>query len=201
MTLATDKPCSTNTASVTQSNAADTAQPKPNDSARCRHFTADGRRCRLAVLDPRSHLCFRHSALLAVSQPQNDSEDLSAELLPELSQFSSGLDIHKFLARLLILIIKGRISPRRASVMAYVTNQLLHSHRAIARDNHVPAQDERLEFDFSDWPGPPHESGIKGPPCYVRAVLAGHQPDPRSKPPKPDSRSMETNIPLDRPNR
>ena len=202
MNLATDKPSSTNTASITQSNATDTAQPKPNDSARCRHFTADGRRCRLAVLDTRSHLCFRHSALLAASQPpQNDSEDLSAELLPELSQFSSGLDINKFLARLLILITKGRISPRRASVMAYVTNQLLHSHRAIARDNTVKPQDERLEFDFSDSPGPAGPSGIKGPACYVRAVLAGHQPDPRSKPPKPDSRILETNIPLDRPNR
>ena len=181
MTLATDKPSYTNAASLTQTGVTDTAQPKAKAADRCRHFTADGRRCRLAVLDPRSHLCFRHSALLAAPQPQNDSEDLSAELLPELSQFNSGIDINKFLARLLILITKGRISPRRASVMAYVTNQLLHSHGAIARDNIVKPQEERLEFDFSDWSGPPHESGIKGPACYVRAVLAGHQPDPRKK--------------------
>jgi hypothetical protein len=52
--------------------------------------------------------------------------DLSAELLPELSQFSSGLDINK--------------------------------------------------------PGE-------------------HFPDPRSKPAKPEGRIMETNVPLDRPNR
>jgi len=182
MTLTTDKPCSTNTASVTQSNATDTAQPKPDDSARCRHFTADGRRCRLAVLDHRSHLCFRHSALLAASQPpQNDSEDLSAELLLELSQFSSGVDINKFLARLLILITRGRISPRRASVMAYVTNQLLHSHRAIARDNHLQPQQETIDWDFSHWLGPPDENGLKGPAVYKRAVLAGRVPDPRKK--------------------
>jgi hypothetical protein len=141
--------------------------------------------------------------LLAASQPpQNDSEDLSAELLPELSQFSSGVDIHKFLARLLILITKGRVSPRRASVMAYVTNQLLHSHRAIALDNHVQTQqEERLEFDFSDWPEPEDGSGIKGPACYVRAVLAGRLPDPRSKAAQQKDRIVETNIPLDRPNR
>jgi hypothetical protein len=65
-----------------------------------------------------------------------------AELLPELSQFSSGLDIRKFLARFLILITKGRVSPRRASVMAYVTNQLLHFHRAISRDNLLQTQEE-----------------------------------------------------------
>ena len=159
MTLATDNPRSTNAASSTQTEAAEAAQPKAQAAARCRHFTADGRRCRLAVLDARSHLCFRHSALLAASQPQqNDSEDLSADLLPELSEFNSGVDIKMFLARLLILITKGRISPRRASVLAYVTNQLLHSHRAIARDNHVQAQQEEpIEFDFSHWPGPPDE--------------------------------------------
>ncbi len=113
------------------------AKPSSANHPRCRHFTADGRRCRLAVLDARSHLCFRHSALIAaVSQPpQNESEDLSAELLPELSDFNSGLDINKFLARLLVLVTRGRITPRRASVLAYITNQLLHSHRAIARDN------------------------------------------------------------------
>ncbi len=106
------------------------AKPSSANHSRCRHFTADVRRCRLAVLDTRSHLCFRHSALLAaVSEPpQNDTEDLSSDLLPELSEFNSGVDINKFLARLLVLVTKGRISPRRASVLAYITNQLLH-HR------------------------------------------------------------------------
>jgi hypothetical protein len=78
--------------------------------------------------------------LLDVSQRlQNDSEDLSAEL----SQFSSGADINKFLARLLILI---------------------HSHRAIARDTvEKPQQEESIEWDFSHWPGPPDADGLKGP--------------------------------------
>jgi len=182
MTLATDKPSSINAAGFTQAEVTDTAQPKAKAAARCRHFTADGRRCRLAVLDTRSHLCFRHSALLAAPQPQNDSEDLSAELLPELSQFDSSVDMNKFLARLLILITKGRVSPRRASVMAYVTNQLLHSHRVIARDNLVkPQQEESLVLDFNDWSGPEDGSGIRGPACYRRAVESGALPDPRKK--------------------
>ncbi len=155
-----------------------TLEPSKTSSTkhpRCRHFTADGRRCRLAVLDDRSHLCFRHSALIAgVSQPpQNDSEDLSAELLPELSEFSLGTDIRQFLARLLVLVTKGRISPRRASVLAYITNQLLHSHGAIARDNLLQTQKEKdrpLVFDYSDWPDPQDGSGIKGPAVVRRAA-------------------------------
>jgi hypothetical protein len=48
--------------------------------------------------------------------------------------------------------------------MAYVTNQLLHSHRAIARDTvEKPQQEEAIEWDFSHWPGPPDADGLKGP--------------------------------------
>jgi hypothetical protein len=126
---------------------------------RCRHFTADGRRCRLAVLDTRTNLCFRHSALLASASlsSHNDSEDLSADLLPELSEFASGIDIRQFLARLLTLVAKGRISPRRASVLGFITSQLLHSNRAVILET-APAKDQprRIIIDMPepdrDWP-------------------------------------------------
>ena len=115
------------------------AKPSSINHSRCRHFTANGARCRLPVLDTTSHLCFRHSSLGAAASQlsPNDSEDLSADLLPELSEFSSGDDIRKFLARLLVLVTKGRISPRRASVLGYITNQLLHSHRAVRQEQPV----------------------------------------------------------------
>jgi hypothetical protein len=97
-------------------------------------------------VDTRSGFCFRH----AKPQPaSSDSDDLSAELLPELSEFSSGADICQFLARLLIQVTKGRVSPRRASVLAYITNQLLHSHRAIDREtNGDPDADPVIIFDM-----------------------------------------------------
>src|SRR6266852_4231239 len=134
------------------------SRPNSIKHPRCRHFTADGTRCRLPILDTRSHLCFRHSALsAAVAQPpQNDSEDLSPDLLPELSEFDSAVDINKFLARLVVLVTKGRISPRRASVLAYITNQLLHSHRAIDRENFLQLEDSgppRLEAGDIPRPG------------------------------------------------
>jgi len=98
---------------------------------RCRHYTDRGRRCQLPVVDTRSGFCFRH----AKPQPApSDSVDLSAELIGELSEFEFAVDINKFLAKLLVLLTKGRVSPRRASVLADITNQLLHSLPAIDRD-------------------------------------------------------------------
>jgi hypothetical protein len=134
MALASAKPTSTKHPRSTHSVA--------KGAARCRHFTADGTRCRLPILDASSHLCFRHAQIAAASESsQHDYEDLSAELLPGLSEFAAGADIRQFLARLLVLVTKGRISPRRASVLGYITNQLLHSHRAIDRENFLQLAD------------------------------------------------------------
>ncbi len=107
------------------------ASAKPcSTNSRCSHVTANDRRCRLGALRNGSHLCLRHSSLMAAASqpPPNDSEDLSSELLPGLSKFNSAININQFLARLLALVTQGRISPRRASVLGYITNQLLQSH-------------------------------------------------------------------------
>jgi hypothetical protein len=116
--------------------ASTVADPPPPDS-RYQHRYDNGKRCRLPGLESQSGLCFRHFRLkVAAALPPSlsDSDDLSADLLPELSEFSSGDDILKFLARLLVLVTKGRVSPRRASVLAYITNQLLHSHSTIQKE-------------------------------------------------------------------
>ena len=108
-----------------------TTKPTSTKGPRCLHYTDRGRRCQLPVVDTRSGFCFRH----AKPQPApSDSVDLSAELIGELYEFEFAVDINKFLAKLLVLVTKGRVSPRRASVLAYITNQLLHSHRAIDRE-------------------------------------------------------------------
>jgi hypothetical protein len=127
-----------------------TVHPEPvkvvsnNDSNRCQYRYSNGKRCRLSGSMPHFGLCSHHFSLSnpgASQQSFSDSEDLCADLLPELSEFDSAVDINQFLARLLVLVTKGRISPRRASVLAYITNQLLHSHRAIDRENLLQLED------------------------------------------------------------
>ena len=103
-----------------------------DDSNRCQYRYANGKRCRLSDSKPHLGFCSHHFSLSNSGASQhscNDSEDLSSELLPELSEFNSAININQFLARLLVLVTKGRISPRRAAVLSYITNQLIHSPR------------------------------------------------------------------------
>ena len=109
------------------------SEPAPvvslDDSNRCQYRYANGKRCRLSGSKPHFGFCSHHFSLTnPSSSPDSDSQDLSADLLPQLSELSPAIDLRQFLARLLTLVTKGRISPRRASVLAYITNQLLHSH-------------------------------------------------------------------------
>jgi hypothetical protein len=85
----------------------------------------------------------------ATQPPQNDSEDFSADLLPNVSKFDSANDVADFLFGLLTLVAKGRISPRRASVLAFITSQILHSHRTILLENKAIAdQPQEIIFDM-----------------------------------------------------
>ena len=103
----------------------------PHDSHRCQYRYANNKRCRLAGSKAHLGLCPHHFHLSChriSPQSFNDSEDLSADLLPELSKSNSAVNLKLFLARLLALVTKGRISPRRAAVLSYLVNQLIHSH-------------------------------------------------------------------------
>jgi hypothetical protein len=129
-----------------------TANLSSTNDSRCRHFTLHGRQCRLRVLDTQSGFCFRH----AKPRPaQSDSDDLTAELLGEISEFAFASEINMFLSKLLILVTKGRVSPRRASVLAYITNQLLHSHRAIDYDRELHLEDSGADISAEFLRGAP----------------------------------------------
>jgi hypothetical protein len=142
----------------------DSSLPHAPREGRCQHLFPNGKRCRKFASGSHLGLCLHHLTETAaigagLQQPPNDSLDLSAELLPQLSEFNSAVDINQFLANLLVLVTKGRISPRRASVLAYITNQLLHSHRSIILENKAIAdQPQEIIFDMPrperDWPDP-----------------------------------------------
>lgn len=121
-----------------------------SEPTRCLYRFSNGKRCRLPSSQSQSGLCphhFRLNAAAALPSSPNDSTDLAADLLPELSACSSGVDLRKFLGRLLILMTKGRVSPRRAAVLAYITNQLLHSHRAVRKEEELHNNSRPIFFD------------------------------------------------------
>jgi hypothetical protein len=139
---------STNAIAITSENeAASNNRSVSNSKDKCTHFTAGGRRCRLRVL--RSGLCFRHAAL-QVQPAQPVDVDLSADFLIQLDDLQSADQINQFLAKLLILVVQNRISPRRAAVLTYITNQLLHSLVAIKRE----MDSQPVQIDWSGFPRP-----------------------------------------------
>src|SRR5713226_3312841 len=122
--------------------------PSPADS-RCQHRYANGKRCRLPAKSSHSGLCKTHSqrkpkaALLSMP---SDFDDLSEDLLRGLSHFRSSEDLREFLSRLLVETTKGRVSPRRAAVLAYITHQLLHSHCVVQKE--LDNQPQEIIFDL-----------------------------------------------------
>jgi len=96
---------------------------------RCQHRTSTGRQCRSVVAEPGDSFCTRHAA----SEP-NDSEDFSAALTNKACRFQNAQGINHSLGALYTLCAQGRISPRRASTLAYISSLLLRSLTAIDND-------------------------------------------------------------------
>jgi hypothetical protein len=96
---------------------------------RCQYRTATGRQCCSTVADPDGSFCARHAA----SEP-GDSEDFSAALTQKACRFQNARGINHSLGALYTLAAQGRISPRRASVLAYISSLLLRSLTAIDND-------------------------------------------------------------------
>lgn len=103
------------------------------EPSRCHHRFPNGKRCRLPGSDSQLGLCLRHFTMSAAAElsrkhAHDDAEDFSVELLGHPSELASTIEVKQFLSRLLLLVTSGRISPRRAAVLVYITNQLRFSH-------------------------------------------------------------------------
>ena len=142
-----------------------TAKPSfINNSSRCTHRFANGMRCRLLTLGTDSSYCANHARRV---ENQRESADTAASLTADLKEFRSALPINDFLARLLLLLAENKISPRRAAVLAYITNQLLRTLPAIDRElNPKDDLDAPVKF-ISDRFGPERETPPQPQPAYA----------------------------------
>lgn len=110
-----------------------TAPPDPSSArtglARCRSRKRNGARCRLTVQDPATGLCFRHAHLAGqTTDTLDDAMDLSSELLSvNEGAYNTTDDINAILSNVVELLAKGRISPRRASVITFALGLMLRS--------------------------------------------------------------------------
>ncbi len=132
-----------------------TAKPRfINNSARCTHLFPNGRRCRLYPTNANPNFCPAHAPLPA-NQP--DATEIASTLTVNLDDFTSAAQINDFLSRLLLLLAQDKISTRRAAVLAYITNQLLRTLPAIAKEEN--REDTTIIFDM---PGPERDRPTPG---------------------------------------
>jgi hypothetical protein len=173
----------------------------PNITAvtfRCSHRAASGRQCRQLSADSCSGLCAHHRDL----QKQKETDDLSHELLARCQNFQTAQGVNFALANIYRLLATNRISPRRASVLAYVNSLLLRTLPAIDYDHEnghtdptVPEPNEteadeteadEIEGDFSE-PIDAKPSTTYASPSHLSASDAvwgpsDPEPDPAKKP-------------------
>lgn len=110
-----------------------------SQAQRCQYRTPTGRQCRSPRIDSaESSYCARH-AISDATSPVTDTTDLSAPLLRDSCRFLNAQGINTSLAQLYALLAAGRISPRRATALAYIGSLLLHSLTAIDNDSNPAA--------------------------------------------------------------
>ena len=143
------------------------ASPDPAPThERCQHRTPKGRQCASRILDPESSWCPRHSA----SQPP-DSKNFSAELTEDACDFQDPQGINHSLAALYKLLASGRISPRRATGLAYIASLLLRTLPAINGN-----ESTHFEIDVPPRPRFPEDDEPRGknPVAAAAQLLAPH---------------------------
>jgi hypothetical protein len=136
-----------------------------NNSARCTHLFPNGRRCRLTATNANPNFCPAHAPLPA-NQP--DAAEIASTLTINLDDFTSAAQINDFLSRLLLLLAQDKISTRRAAVLAYITNQLLRTLPAIAKE--ANAEPTQIIFDM---PGPDRDRPTQDQTPSAEPTYAG----------------------------
>jgi hypothetical protein len=143
---------------------------------RCQHRTRSGRQCRSLVANANSSFCAAHA-----TYELGDSEDFVVALTERSCRFQNAQGINHSLGGLYTLLAQGRISPRRASVLAYISSLLIRSLTAIDNDR----------FPKAGRPGySPYGERI---PTDVDSAEPEEQPE--SEAPAPSAATAEQRIP------
>ena len=128
-----------------------TSESSQESPARCQHRTLNGR-CRQPATDSAGTLCFHHAR---TQRQAKDDFTLLEPLVRKTEDLQSLEGISEDLAALHNLLAEGRVSPRRASVIAYIDSLLLRTFDALEEQEQAnlnyygqPIQ----KYDWSSFP-------------------------------------------------
>lgn len=128
-----------------------------DDSLRCRHVDALGRRCRMFVSTPQpaasdlpdalqeevAELCPHHAHLFFRRHRVREAN--AAELLASVSDFNDPASVNRFLGNLLKLVAVKRVPRRDGMALAYISQLILNSQAAQDRRELVRLEIAELE--------------------------------------------------------
>lgn len=151
------------------------ASPEPNarrSRQRCRARRRDRKQCRLFAQDPATGLCARHAAYAEANPDElQDTTDLSKQLLVvNEGGYCTAESINAILSNVVELLAKGRISPRRASVITFALSLMLRS--VIVQDRQIA--DAPPQINWGSYR--PHSSEDEPAACTPAHQETGAQP-------------------------
>jgi hypothetical protein len=114
---------------------------KQNTFQQCQYLNARGQRCHMLIDQnhrpangaARPTLCPYHADRLRAAVPVVDPEVLAAELLTDIDSFTTADEVNLFLGNLVRQLARKRIARRDAIALAYISQLILTSQTAMAR--------------------------------------------------------------------
>ncbi len=124
-----------------------------NSLPNCSHIYKNGRLCRQPVARPGEILCSTHLRSYALAAPPADP---LADLADELGEISEIHQVGTFIAKLMKLACRGRITFRRAVSLTYMANSLINAIRLQRAEEVRSAKDDpsQFQFDLTGFPRP-----------------------------------------------
>ena len=109
--------------------------------SRCQHISPKGNRCHMLIDQnhrpakgaSRPALCAYHANRLKATVPAVDPEVLAAELLTDIDSFTTADEVNLFLGNLVRQLARKRIARRDAIALAYISQLILTSQTAMAK--------------------------------------------------------------------
>ncbi len=124
-----------------ESRKANPMSSKQNFAPQCQYQNARGQRCHMLIDEhhrsanaaARPTLCAYHAQRLKAAVPVVDPEVLAAELLTDIDSFTTADEVNLFLGNLVRQLARKRIARRDAIALAYISQLILTSQTAMAR--------------------------------------------------------------------
>ncbi len=128
--------------------------PKQHTNSQCQYQNARGQRCHILIDENhppqngarRPTLCAYHTDRLKAAVPVVDPEVLATELLGDIDSdsFTTADEVNLFLGNLVRQLARKRIARRDAIALAYISQLLLTSQSAMAKEYAAEKEAEDL---------------------------------------------------------